>query len=125
VIAALVVVGLCVLGGLYVVAPIRRGAGRWSAPKGNDIEARKDSALSALLELEEERALGKLSDEDFVALRARYEDEAIALIKESEIARVDADDPLEREIAALRDKLACPRCGALRDTEGTCPQCGA
>jgi len=124
-VAAVVVALLAIAALAYVGAPLRRA--RPSAePSGiTEEEARKRVALLALMELEEERAVGKLSEEDFLSLRAEYEAEAIAALKQLDIAVLAPDDPLEAEIAAYRLRLQCSACGALRPVEGTCPRCGA
>lgn len=125
-VATLVVAALAIVALAYVSAPLRRS--RWSVGESSGIteaEARKRASLVALLDLEEERAMGKLSEKDFLALRAEYEAEAMAALKQSDIAGFAPDDPLEAEIATHRVRLQCPTCGALRPGEGTCPRCGA
>jgi hypothetical protein len=130
VVAAAIVALLAILALAYVGAPLRRRRrpprrSTEDPPGVTDAEARKRAALAALMDLEEERAVGKLSDKDFLALRAEYEAEAIAALKQLDIAVLAPDDPLEAEIAAYRLRLQCPECGALRPAEGTCPRCGA
>lgn len=114
----------------YVALPLgSRRAPREEPPaREGELDALKTSALSAIVDLEADRSVGKLSDEDFDVLRAQYEAEALralveldALHAESELPRDDR--ALEEEIAAMRLRLECPRCGGLRSTEGTCPQC--
>jgi hypothetical protein len=129
VVAAAIVALLAIVALAYVGTPLRRrrpphrpADERWGV---TDAEARKRAALAALMDLEEERAVGKLSEVDFLALRAEYEAEAIAALKQLDIAVLAPDDPLEAEIAAYRLRLQCPACGALRPAEGTCPRCGA
>jgi rubrerythrin len=53
--------------------------------------------------------------------------EALQALRElDELGARDADDDeLEREIAELRARLQCPRCGALREPGEECPECGA
>jgi hypothetical protein len=129
VVAAAIVALLAIVALAYVGAPLRRRRPpRHPADEPSAVteaEGRKRAALAALMDLEEERAVGKLSDKDFVALRAEYEAEAIAALKALDIAVLAPDDPLEAEIAAYRLRLQCPACGALRPAEGTCPRCGA
>jgi hypothetical protein len=33
------------------------------------------------------------------------------------------DDALEAEIAEMRERMTCPRCGALRSPGEACPSC--
>ena len=110
----------------YVAVPLRREhttdlEEHWAAEQAG---ARKQTALQAIVDLEEERAVGKLSAVDFAALRDQYEAEALVALKELD-ALGTPDDALEAEIAALRVSLECPECGGLRAGERVCPQCGA
>ena len=126
-IAALVIAVLVVIVLAYVTRPI----GRTRAPVERSAEmenadVRKTTALAAIVDLEEERDMGKLSDADFERLRAQYEAEALAALKELDSVKrvqVTEEDPLEAEIAAVRKRLQCPNCGALRTSGGSCPQC--
>jgi hypothetical protein len=113
----------------YVVLPLgtRRGEREEAPSQEGELDARKRSALSAIVDLEADLSVGKLSDEDFEALRAQYEAEALRALTELDALRARTREPAERsledEIAEMRERLACPRCGGLRSTEGTCPQC--
>jgi hypothetical protein len=55
------------------------------------------------------------------------EAEALAALAEADlVASADLnDDDLEREIAVMRERLACPNCGALRVPGEDCTRCGA
>ena len=115
----------------YVALPLgrRRRAEKEPSAEG-ELDARKTTALSAIVDLENERLVGKLSEEDFDVLRAQYEAEALQALTELDAVRAasggDAgtdDSSLEAEIAEMRRRLACPRCGSLRTPEGTCAQC--
>jgi len=91
-----------------------------------EVAAKKDSALMAIVDLEEERDAGKLSPADFAALAERYEAEAIDAFHALDALRADGDaDDLETEIAQMRAALTCPGCGALRDPGTVCAGCGA
>jgi hypothetical protein len=125
-----IVIALLALGAIfYVTRPL--GRTRPDAERSAAIEAadvRKTMALSAIVDLEEERKMGKLSDADFERLRAQYEAEALEALKELDSVKrvqVPEEDPLEAEIAAVRKRLQCPNCGALRTSGGSCPQCDA
>jgi hypothetical protein len=90
-----------------------------------EAEARKRAALEAIIDMENERAAGKLSAADFEALRGQYEVEAVRALKELDAltGRVGTDDAaLESEIARMRAGLVCPRCGAWKTGE-TCDRC--
>lgn len=127
-----VVVALLACAALaYVALPLgRRGRAEKEPSVEGELDARKTTALSAIVDLENERLVGKLSEEDFEVLRAQYEAEALQALTELDAVRArSAPDPgahdssLEAEIAEMRRRLACPRCGSLRTPEGTCAQC--
>ncbi len=115
---------------LYVVGPLRR---QTSDDEPVDVSAleqaqeRKTTALNAIIELEEEAEVGKLTERELEVLRRAYEREALtALHQLDNLAAVTSQkDPLEEEIAAMRKQLACPSCGALRGSAGTCSRCNA
>jgi hypothetical protein len=130
VIPALLVSALVLLALAWVTLPLRRGP-RLDDPQPaqalEEARTRKRDALLAILDLENERATGKLSETDFVALRLEYEAQALTALREADALRdstVD-DDELEAEIAALRERLRCPNCGAARRPGGPCELCGA
>ena len=81
-----------------------------------ELEEKKMTALNAILDLESERVVGKLTEDDFDELRAIYEAEALDLIHElddtdpedpvlDDTAPAESSDPLEREIAIVRKRL--------------------
>jgi hypothetical protein len=128
----------------YVSVPLRSGAG--TPPEESfekqELESKKRVALTAILDIEDERDMGKLSGEDFAVLRSEYETEAVAALVELDTLRgesgAEPGDDLEAEIAAIRDRLAgarghssggallaCPSCGAPRVPGRACKSCGA
>lgn len=126
--AVVIVLVVCAL--LYVVQPFRRKddaemqAGPSPAQRAHE---RKTAALTAIIDLEEEAQVGKLTPAELEALRSTYEREAL-----DALAQLDAmsappipNDPLEAEIAAVKKRLTCPSCGAPRASGGTCSRCGA
>jgi hypothetical protein len=92
----------------------------------------KVQALLALKEIEFDRATGKLSDEDFERLRARYSRQALSALDaeeagEARLAAVaTADDPAEALIRAARTGLrVCPACGPRPEADAAfCSECG-
>ena len=124
----LLVAVLGALALLYVSGPVarREHLDDESASAGvRDAQARKGAALDALLDIEEERELGKLEGPDYAGLRDLYEREAWEAIEEIDHGPPASgeDEVLEREVAAMRARLACPRCGSLRAEDGGCPAC--
>ena len=128
-IAAVIIGVLAVAALAYVVAPIgRAGKTLKDMPGTNEAEEKKRVALVGILDLEEERDGGKLSDDEFTSLRARYETDVVAALEELEepSASERVEERLEREIAAARARLKCGTCGAPRGVEATrCPSCGS
>lgn len=92
----------------------------------------KVQALLALKEIEFDRATGKLSDEDFERLRARYARQALSALdaeaeRDARVATAAAtEDPAEALIRAARVGLrVCPSCGPRPEAEAAfCSQCG-
>ncbi len=124
-----VIVALLVCGALiYVTSPLRRT--RTSEPSYPPIEVeaaleRKRFALEGILDSEEEREIGKLTETDYRRLRARYEEEALTALRALQTAGEDRDAELEAEIARLKASLVCPECGEVRRAGSSCSACGA
>lgn len=131
-----VLVGLAVLA--VVFEPLLRNASR-RPPAPVDLqdpeETPKGIALAALREIEFDRATGKLSDEDYAALKSRYTEQALALIRaesspEPGAGVPAASDPIEDMIAARLRTLrgggqVCPRCGPRPEADAIfCSNCG-
>lgn len=130
--------GLAVLALVYVLVPLVRAAGtgvRTAAPVDGRAEPDEASAVEALREIEFDRATGKLSDEDYAALRATYAPRAVAELKAREGASVGAsaaseapalEDPAERLIARAKARAsACPTCGPRPEPDALfCSDCG-
>ena len=127
---AAVAVGILIIAAVaYVVRPIGRGRRDLVEEEGtSEADEKKRVALSGILDLEEERDGGKLSEEEFRALRVRYEHDAVAALKEldAQDGASNVEDRLEREIALAREKLRCRTCGTPRDEDAKrCPSCGS
>jgi ParB-like chromosome segregation protein Spo0J len=102
-------------------------------------ETRKGMALSALREIQFDRATGKLSDEDYEELNARYTARALEVIRsedagaamaEPAAAPGDPGDPVEALIAdRVRGMQAgtvrCATCGPRPESDALfCSACG-
>lgn len=94
-------------------------------------DAPKVRALLALREVEFDRATGKLAEEDYVRLKAKYESDAIAAIRaEEQAAREVAKPPVDRAEDAIRrakqqGRRACPACGPRPEPNAVyCSSCG-
>lgn len=113
----------------YVAGAPRGAPGRFpdlTRATEDELTSKKRSALEAIIDMEDERTVGKLSQEDFEILRREYEAEALdALMELDTLQSVPDDDSLEAEIAEMRARLACPKCGAPRLSAGPCERCGS
>lgn len=90
--------------------------------------ARSRAALTAIKELEFDYATGKIADDDYRTLRARYEAKAVEALATPapSPAPADSDAALEAEIRAARGRRFCTTCGgALPKAAKFCPACGA
>ena len=138
----IVIISLAALVALvYVAAPLGRKISAVGVTDGleEEAESRKRAALGALVDIEDEREMGKLASGDFEALKDDYEAQALTALAELDTltaAREGSERALEEEIAAVRRRLTCPSCGGPlpKTSEGTtaqgqeagrCPRCGA
>ncbi|HSR91040.1 MAG TPA: zinc ribbon domain-containing protein [Gemmatimonadales bacterium] len=131
---AAILVGLAVLA--IVLDPLLRNAAPPAQPaiEPEDLEETpKGIALAALREIEFDRETGKLSDEDYAALKAKYSEEALALLRAEENAQTSEAAPdrieamVEARLRTLRGAgpLACPRCGPRPEADAIfCSNCG-
>lgn len=100
---------MAVLVAAVIFAPLIEG--RWREGRGGVSAAdRKEEAIAALRELEFEFQTGKVSDEDYATLRARYARQALT-----------ARD----ELGEASDGMRCPGCGSsVREGAKFCSACG-
>ncbi len=116
-----------------------------------ELEARREALYAALKDLEFDHEMGKLSAEDYAALRERYTVQAVAVLQQLDAlaaeeppvvgqgdaaagpeVEVSAEKEMEREVAALRQAtktrapLVCPVCRrACQPGDTFCAGCGA
>ncbi|MBV9121493.1 MAG: hypothetical protein JOZ39_12360 [Chloroflexi bacterium] len=88
---------------MFVAWPLLRGTVRQAgADDMSDLLARRDLALDDIRELDFDRALGNLSDEDHQALRDASKRRAVAVLKELNAEEGRIDDEIEQAVSALR-----------------------
>ena len=148
---ALIVGTLLALAGLaFVLYPLFDDAplagSRFAAPRARpDAEEPHEDAVAALREIEFDRATGKLSDDDYTSLRARYTEVALGDMRarDSAVAMAatpardgadtvqldDADtavDPVEAAVRRQRERLVeCAACGPRPEVDALyCSDCG-
>ena len=137
---ALIVGALLVLAGLaFVLSPVVLGT--TSRTRGRQASAPGGGAIDALREIEFDRATGKLSDGDYVALKASYTEQALGELRAGGAGgagTMAGRDIAEAAVAAYRkgrgrcpvhgvrpetDALYCNACGVY--LSGACAGCGA
>jgi hypothetical protein len=132
------VIGISVL--VLVLEPLLAGPRSADAPSpspldlGEPEETRKGRAISALREIEFDRATGKLSDEDYRNLHDRYEVEALEALREEEQEprAPEGPDQIEALVAARLHLIraappssVCRRCGPRPEPDAVfCSSCG-
>lgn len=99
---ALAVASLC-----YVLYPLFRADAAVAPRPLSRAGPRQSSAIDALRELEFDRQTGKISDADYEPMKARYTEEALAVMRAGD-ARVCASCGPRPE----RDADFCSNCGA-------------
>jgi hypothetical protein len=105
----LIIAVLLGLSGLIIVIYPLLGLDQESAdaqargPLG-EVAEREQSARDALREVEFDRRLGNLDDEDYEALRARYEQRALVALKARYQREQELDALIERQLDALRQQ---------------------
>jgi hypothetical protein len=112
-----------------------------------DRAERKRRVLRALKDLELEHSIGKIDDEDYADISARYREQARAILKEQDVeieplrAKAEAlarahlsktglsDEPATDEapaaMAAAPTRVACPKCATSNEPDAAfCKKCG-
>lgn len=115
------------------VAPMARAADDDEPVAIEESESPKIQALLALREIEFDRATGKLSDEDYASLKAKYSRTAIEAMKAEEasgggdVGVADTFDAAEDVVRRFRQRgsAACPDCGPRPEAVAIyCSRCG-
>lgn len=145
-----VIAGLLVVAVLaYVLYPLLLR--RFRAEAGSDVYARytdpeyqalldeRDTAYEALMELEFDRSLGKLSETDYRKLYERYRRNAVALLKAQNERESSISAKIEEQVRSAREAAlelmpaepsepngrACPSCGKPVGEDAVyCSSCG-
>jgi hypothetical protein len=129
VIGFVIVAFLAFVALVYVTGPLRgRGAPDEEIVLPEVVEQAQESkrqALVAILDMQEERAAGKLAEPDYRVLRSQYEREALDALHRLDAVTMTADAELEAEVARIRAELTCPSCGAFRTAGAQCDACAS
>ena len=106
-------IALVAAAAAFVLLPFARGARAEVAPATVEAGARDRFALyEQVLELDFDRQLGKLSNEDYDKLSAELLAEAGEALREERGTIGEIDQDIEQEIAAARAAFAAARQGA-------------
>lgn len=141
IIAAYILVATAVL--IFVFRPLFATRGELErstrrADRRRQLLEDRETLYDAIRELDFDYRMGKVEDDDYRTTRARYETQAVELLKaiDQGNGRAEAiDDRIEQEVAALRrprrgkkeaKPAPCPACGSRTPASARfCPRCGA
>src|SRR5512138_2478529 len=122
------IVGLALFGAaaLFVARPFTSGQPAGGGPQAITLRPReaRAAALSALRSLDFDYQTGKVSEEDYPALRLQLVAEAAKYMD----AKGSEDDRIEAMIRARKVAVGkpCPKCGKPASADARfCPECGA
>nr|NIN67603.1 hypothetical protein [Anaerolineae bacterium]NIO70584.1 hypothetical protein [Anaerolineae bacterium] len=92
-----------------------------------ELEARREALYAALKDLEFDHEMGKLSAEDYAALRERYTVQAVAVLQQLDALAAEEPPVVGQGDAALeKAPLVCPVCRrACQPGDTFCTGCGA
>lgn len=122
----------------FVMTPILQSRSRRSPAarvnsndRASDLEDRKQNIYATIKDIEFDYQMGKLSEEDFHALRQQYKDEAVQVLKELDKAEMKkgkkkvSGRKISGKQQAENAAGFCWVCGtALASRDKFCPNCG-
>jgi hypothetical protein len=145
-----VIIAMILAAGYWIIRPLLRpvSAERTQIPKTDDalwqLELQKEGVYATIQELEFDLKMGKLSSEDYEALKRQYKYEAIDCIKAiddlkntkketANMTEADLETKIEQEISTMRTRgstdnphIFCSRCGIQSSLQDRfCFSCGA
>ena len=91
-------------------------------PHLENLLSAREATYSAIKDLESDHAQGKLSDADYQAVRAKYENRALLILQELNLVELRASTQVQHKVSSP----ACARCGeAYSPADKFCRRCGA
>lgn len=109
-------------------------------PVFENLVVQRDATYSAIKDLENDHAMGKLSDGDYRSLRIKYESKAVAILQELDGLKgsrhayaestLTREQSIEEEVGRLRRASSgdgkCPKCSTAHAPDDVfCAKCGA
>ena len=92
---------------------------------GSTIEAARDGAYAALVDLDFDRQIGKLNEDDYQAVRTDLMGEAVVALQQLDQSNDATERQLESLIEARRRTLARPASRSKTIGSTSCSACGA
>jgi hypothetical protein len=127
----LIVVGYWVFHPLFRPRPLESVSPRGGGDRDKMLQSSKEEIYAAIKEMDFDRGMGKISDDDYRELKSQYTAKAVEILKESERAKTeetDVESAIEKEVQRLRGKKTGK--GKTEKSQETarqinfCPQCG-
>ncbi len=88
--------------------------------------SQRNNVFDAIKDLEFDHTTGKLSDEDYRQMRARYDVQAAEVLQKMDAVTAAKARPRARAGAAGAGRTACGKCGAkVQSADRFCPVCGS
>ena len=122
----LIVIGLVVAA--FVLRPLVRGAGKHAAKSPTAPTSAPAPQADELAELELDRAMGRVSEEDYARWRGALADAAPRSAESQTAATGDASVRAEALVRRWKEapRPSCPDCGVRPEPEARyCSNCGA
>ena len=104
-----------------------------SSNRLSNLHAQRDTVLASIKDLEFDREMGKVSDEDYAQMNAQFRREAVGILQQIDQSngRTPSRQKLEAELRYLRNqkkskgKMFCKHCGDPVATQDRfCSNCG-
>jgi rubrerythrin len=99
----------------------------------SDLQAQRDTILASIKDLEFDREMGKVSDEDYAQMNTQFRRDAVGILQQIDQSngKSSAKRALEAELKSLRNqkksqgKFFCKHCGASVSAQDRfCSSCG-
>ena len=123
-----VLMAIGLIAAAFVLRPLVRGAGKRAGTRATPATPASLAPSDELAELELDRAMGRVSDEDYARWRSELGDAAPRSAESQTAAAGDARVRAEALVRRWKDapRPTCPDCGVRPEPEARfCSNCGA